>query len=393
MAVWLWLNAGLSQAAPPKRLRPVVTKASSSATIRRVERRDDKPPAPSPDEDLDPAPAPDDLHPPAPLPHDDAEEPPAPTTYLDGLLDSDDDAPIALVEEETVEEYDAEQYDSEEYDAPLPDLDDAPLPADDDYLAEDYTDEDYSDEGYADEEQYDEPAPLPAEDDAEEYEEPAPLAEDDAFSDEYEEEELADEEEMTDEEFAPDAGEEEELPYDGEEGDDSGEDDRDGKAEEVEKGKSEPDPKFDGLTPVAALQMQVVPAKGEFPRDLASQRFEREGMIHASFVTSRPWAPMYFSWEATALCHSALYFEEPNLERLGYSCGVFQPAVSAAHFFGTIPALPYLMAAHPQKECVYTLGQYRAGSHAPLSFVYPRIDPKAALLQGGVVAGLILLIP
>ena len=65
-------------------------------------------------------------------------------------------------------------------------------------------------------------------------------------------------------------------------------------------------------------------------------------------------------------CHRPLYFEEINLERYGYGCGwCLQPGASAAHFFGTVPALPYLMTVDCPHECIYTLGHYRPGSCPP----------------------------
>src|SRR5208283_3445366 len=77
---------------------------------------------------------------------------------------------------------------------------------------------------------------------------------------------------------------------------------------------------------------------------------------------ARVWTPLCYCWEAPALCYGPLYYEETNLERYGYSQTYLrsvQPLVSSAHFFGTIPTLPYLMIAEPSRECVYTLGQYR----------------------------------
>jgi hypothetical protein len=67
--------------------------------------------------------------------------------------------------------------------------------------------------------------------------------------------------------------------------------------------------------------------------------------------------------------------------------------VSAAHFFGRIPALPYLATVDPPHRCVYTLGHYRPGSCAPLAWNLVPFDPLAAAVQGGVVTGLVYLIP
>ncbi len=106
------------------------------------------------------------------------------------------------------------------------------------------------------------------------------------------------------------------------------------------------------------------------------------------------WADTMFQWSATALCHRPLYFEQVNLERYGYTvCPLLQPAISGAHFFLTIPTLPYKMAAQCPRECVYTLGYYRAGSPAPRRWHHVNWDPTAATVQGLVVTGLVFLIP
>jgi hypothetical protein len=110
-------------------------------------------------------------------------------------------------------------------------------------------------------------------------------------------------------------------------------------------------------------------------------------------IRARPWADRSFAWEASGLCHRPLYFQEVNLERYGYSFPLAQPVVSAAHFFGRIPALPYLMTVDAPHRCVYTLGHYRPGSCAPLAWHLVPFDPLAAAAQAGAVTGLVYLIP
>jgi hypothetical protein len=85
----------------------------------------------------------------------------------------------------------------------------------------------------------------------------------------------------------------------------------------------------------------------------------------AQFVP-RTWDCITYTWKASALCHKPLYFEEVALERYGHSRGpILDPLVSAAHFFVTVPLLPYEMGVEPPCECEYTLGYYRPGSCAP----------------------------
>jgi hypothetical protein len=110
----------------------------------------------------------------------------------------------------------------------------------------------------------------------------------------------------------------------------------------------------------------------------------------------RGWARTDYGWAATGLCHRPLYFEEVNLERYGYTLSpVLQPAISGAHFFLTIPTLPYKMTRQCPRECVYTLGHYRPGSPAPwrkhcMDLAW---DPTAATVQGLIVTGLVFAIP
>ena len=149
----------------------------------------------------------------------------------------------------------------------------------------------------------------------------------------------------------------------------------------------------DGLKPIGQLTIDTAPQPGEIPEDLAAARFAQAGQVWHPFGTNRPWNLYSFWWEAPALCHQPLYFEEVNLERYGYSHGVAQPMVSAAHFFGTIPALPYLMAANPPRECIYTLGHYLPGSCAPYHVYYPPLSLKGAVVEAGVMTGLFFVLP
>lgn len=108
----------------------------------------------------------------------------------------------------------------------------------------------------------------------------------------------------------------------------------------------------------------------------------------------RSWAEITYLWKASALCHKPLYFEDVQLERYGHSWGPFaQPLISGAHFFVTIPILPYKMGLKTPNECVYTLGHYRPGNCAPYL-----IDPipftwRAAVWQAGAVVGVSAIVP
>ncbi len=149
----------------------------------------------------------------------------------------------------------------------------------------------------------------------------------------------------------------------------------------------------DGLRPLGQLSVSIRPPSGDLPGDPAASRFAAAGLVRHVPGTNRPWPLYSYRWEAPSVCHQPLYFEQVNLERYGYSCGVAQPLVSAAHFFGTIPALPYLMAADPCRCCTYTLGHYRPGSCAPFHLYHPPLSLRGAAVEAGAVTGLIFAIP
>lgn len=149
----------------------------------------------------------------------------------------------------------------------------------------------------------------------------------------------------------------------------------------------------DGLRPIGDIAIDIRPPDGETPPDPAIARFAEAGEeFHASGF-NRPWQTYLFAWEAPSVCHRPLYFEEVNLERYGYNHGLLQPAYSAAHFFGRVTILPYLIGAEPPCECVYTLGHDRPGDYVPYRVHYPPPSIKGGLYQAATLSGLIFAIP
>jgi hypothetical protein len=119
---------------------------------------------------------------------------------------------------------------------------------------------------------------------------------------------------------------------------------------------------------------------------------DQEEGIPVTTVLARPWPTISYTWVAAATRHNPLYFEEINAERYGYTCSpCLQPVISTAHFFGTIPALPYLKGADCPWECQYTLGHYRPGSCNPWRRHYWPVSARGALCQAGVVTGVVFL--
>jgi hypothetical protein len=146
--------------------------------------------------------------------------------------------------------------------------------------------------------------------------------------------------------------------------------------------------------PLCELGINIVLPSGLLPKDHAALCWAERNAMGGPFAAIRCWPVLSYFWDAPCLCYRPLYFEEINLERHGYGCcACIQPAVSAAHFFGTIPALPYCMAEHCPCECEYTLGHYRPGSCPPWRHHWPSCRPIAAAAEAGVLTGLIFAIP
>jgi len=67
--------------------------------------------------------------------------------------------------------------------------------------------------------------------------------------------------------------------------------------------------------------------------------------------------------------------------------------LSGAHFFATVPLLPYKMAVDPACECIYTLGHYRPGSPVPHQIHRFPLRPVAGGVEAVAITGLIYAIP
>ncbi len=156
-------------------------------------------------------------------------------------------------------------------------------------------------------------------------------------------------------------------------------------AEDCEQGRAEI--KNTGLT--QTLSARIVDLRytgtGELPYECT---------VEATTYNQRAWGCLTYTWKASALCHKPLYFEEVALERYGHSWGpICDPVISAAHFFGTLPILPYKMGVDTPCECQYALGYYRPGNCAPYMIPPFPISPRGAAVQAGVVVGAAAALP
>lgn len=146
------------------------------------------------------------------------------------------------------------------------------------------------------------------------------------------------------------------------------------------------------VRPIDLVMVNITPPAGKLPANPAADLVGSGADVPLPAV--RAWPIDTFYWAAAATCHKPLYFEEVNAERYGYTrCRVGQPFISAAHFFGTLPALPYLMGADCPCDCDYTLGHYRPGSCVPWQRHYWPVSLRGAAVQAGIVTGTVFVIP
>jgi hypothetical protein len=145
--------------------------------------------------------------------------------------------------------------------------------------------------------------------------------------------------------------------------------------------------------PIQRVRADVETLPGELPPNHSAARLAETPAVRHGLGISRNWYGSVFGWAPTALNRNPIYLEDLNAERYGYNFGVLQGVASGVQFFGTIPTLPYRVAANPPWQQIYTLGLDRPGNCVP--FRYHRLPwhTGAAIVQAGTIAGVIFLIP
>ena len=146
---------------------------------------------------------------------------------------------------------------------------------------------------------------------------------------------------------------------------------------------------------IGDVKAVIAQTPGDTPTNTASELARSGGLPALNFVRG-DWSRTCYCWDATAMFHRPLYFEEINLERYGYTTKcpyIVQPVVSGARFFATVPILPYRMVAEPWCEQVYTLGQYRPGSCVPNQWNMLPLSVTGASAEAAVAAGLVFAVP
>ena len=147
------------------------------------------------------------------------------------------------------------------------------------------------------------------------------------------------------------------------------------------------------LKSITSISVDIRAKEEKLPEDIAKQVFAETDTPSRSLADVRDWYESEYLWTAPAIAYKPLYFEHASLERYGHHYGVLQPAVSAAHFFGRLPAIPYLRGAQPGHRRYYSLGHYRPGASLPHFGQLPAVNLRGALYQGAATTGLFFLAP
>lgn len=130
------------------------------------------------------------------------------------------------------------------------------------------------------------------------------------------------------------------------------------------------------------------------PNDGRPMPLDCSGSLFAATSAAPARSSKSFTWTSSELFHLPAYFEDVPLERYGQTiCPVVQPAISAAHFFGTLPILPYKMGLDHPRRPVSSFGYYRPGSPTPPTRYHLPWNRHGALLESGAWIGAVMLLP
>jgi hypothetical protein len=145
--------------------------------------------------------------------------------------------------------------------------------------------------------------------------------------------------------------------------------------------------------PIRDVEVKLDPPEGQLPIDCATGLFAKQIPGESSDI-GRGWMGSELNWAPTELTHQPLYFDDVPLERYGQShAPLFQPLISGARFFGTLPVLPYKVGLDRPHDRVSTLGYYRSGTPAPCVHQTLPLDFQSAFVEGGAWVGLLFLLP
>lgn len=116
------------------------------------------------------------------------------------------------------------------------------------------------------------------------------------------------------------------------------------------------------LPPIQSLSVNIRPSAGDLPENMAATMFDKLPTVIAP--PGQPATmPHYTGWpRISGVCYHPLYFEEEDAERYGI-VRPLQPVRSAAHFFGTVPLMPFKLAQQPPRSRVCSDARYPNANH------------------------------
>ena len=141
--------------------------------------------------------------------------------------------------------------------------------------------------------------------------------------------------------------------------------------------------------PLGSLKATLQRTDGELPPNLAAGRMADASWIEQTGDEGRPWVLTNYEWDAPGTCHLPLFFEEPNLERMG----CLQPLWSGVHFLGCFASIPYQCGYMPPCQPISTLGVDRPGSPTCYRRHTVPLSARGAVYQAGVATGLVFILP
>jgi len=124
---------------------------------------------------------------------------------------------------------------------------------------------------------------------------------------------------------------------------------------------------LDAFKPVSEIRVDVrIVGEDVLPTDASEKLFTPPEPYSRAAMGRGAWPDVDLTWDVSELVYQPLYFDDAPLERYGHTrCRAVQPALSAAHFFGTALVMPYRLAVNHPFGYISQLGYYQPGGPAP----------------------------
>jgi hypothetical protein len=147
---------------------------------------------------------------------------------------------------------------------------------------------------------------------------------------------------------------------------------------------------------VTDVRLDIRPPQGPLPPDLSADETANDRDEPSNPEGLCDWdmhAPIICTFNPWTICYRPLYFEDIQLERYGRTFGIVQPGVSAAHFFCSVPLMPYKMVVRPPRSCECSNGFSRRGDQPLPGYGARFLRLDAAAVEAAVMAGIFLALP